>query len=80
MAARNSRRVSACIITRDNRLCLCFLSSLVARHARSNAHSNTRLIDIDDFTGKLWQIHLAVKKEGYVQVRDIQLIYISILT
>ncbi|KAF1971783.1 glutathione synthase [Bimuria novae-zelandiae CBS 107.79] len=25
------------------------------------------LIDIDDFVGKLWQTHLAVKKEGYVQ-------------
>ena len=27
-----------------------------------------RLIDIDDFTGKLWQTHLSVKKDGYVQV------------
>jgi hypothetical protein len=26
------------------------------------------LVDIDDFVGKLWQTHLAVKKEGYVQV------------
>ncbi|KAF1957560.1 glutathione synthase [Byssothecium circinans] len=25
------------------------------------------LIDIDDFVAKLWQTHLAVKKEGYVQ-------------
>ncbi|KAF2446415.1 glutathione synthase [Karstenula rhodostoma CBS 690.94] len=25
------------------------------------------LVDIDDFVGKLWQTHLAVKKEGYVQ-------------
>ncbi|KAF2715155.1 glutathione synthase [Pleomassaria siparia CBS 279.74] len=25
------------------------------------------LVEIDDFTGKLWQTHLAVKKEGYVQ-------------
>ncbi|KAJ4302882.1 Glutathione synthetase [Kalmusia sp. IMI 367209] len=25
------------------------------------------LIEIDDFVGKLWQTHLAVKKEGYVQ-------------
>lgn len=28
-----------------------------------------RLIHIDDFVGKLWETHLAVKKEGYVQVR-----------
>ncbi|KAK7180806.1 Glutathione synthetase large chain [Paraphaeosphaeria sporulosa] len=25
------------------------------------------LVDIDEFVGKLWQTHLAVKKEGYVQ-------------
>ena len=30
---------------------------------------NHRLVDIDEFVGKLWQTHLAVKKEGYVQVR-----------
>lgn len=27
-----------------------------------------RLVDIDDFVKRLWQTHLAVKKEGYVQV------------
>ena len=27
-----------------------------------------RLIEVDDFIAKLWEIHLAVKGEGYVQV------------
>ena len=27
-----------------------------------------RLVDVDDFMANLWSIHLAVKKEGYVQV------------
>ena len=28
----------------------------------------SRLIDVDDFIAKLWEVHLSVKKEGYVQV------------
>lgn len=28
-----------------------------------------RLVDIDEFMAELWKVHLAVKKEGYVQVR-----------
>lgn len=27
-----------------------------------------RLLDIDDFVAKLWNVHLAVQKEGYAQV------------
>lgn len=27
-----------------------------------------RLIDVDDFIAKLWDVHLQVKGEGYVQV------------
>lgn len=38
-----------------------------------------RLIDIDDFIARLWQIHLSVKEEGYVQVRYHQTEY-SIVT
>lgn len=33
------------------------------------AHADRiRLLDIDDFVSRLWKVHLAVKKEGYVQV------------
>jgi hypothetical protein len=28
----------------------------------------SRIIDVDDFIAKLWQVHLKVKEEGYVQV------------
>ena len=28
----------------------------------------SRLVEVDDFIAKLWDIHLTVKKEGYVQV------------
>lgn len=35
---------------------------------KKSAYSfNVRLVDIDDFVAKLWEIHVAVKKEGYVQ-------------
>jgi hypothetical protein len=27
-----------------------------------------RLIDVDDFIAKLWDIHLSVRREGYIQV------------
>ena len=27
-----------------------------------------RIAEVDDFISKLWQVHLAVKKEGYTQV------------
>jgi hypothetical protein len=27
-----------------------------------------RIIEVDEFIAELWQIHLKVKKEGYVQV------------
>ncbi len=27
-----------------------------------------RLLDVDEFIARLWQIHLAVKEQGYVQV------------
>jgi hypothetical protein len=27
-----------------------------------------RLIEVDEFIAKLWQVHLKVKEEGYVQV------------
>lgn len=30
-----------------------------------------RLAGVDDFIAKLWNVHLAVKKEGYRQVRII---------
>lgn len=26
------------------------------------------LAEVDDFIAKLWEVHLAVKKEGYTQV------------
>ena len=28
-----------------------------------------RIVEVDDFIAKLWNIHLAVAQEGYVQVR-----------
>ena len=27
-----------------------------------------RLADVDDFIAKLWDVHMSVKKQGYVQV------------
>jgi hypothetical protein len=30
-----------------------------------------RIIDVDDFIAELWQVHLKVKEEGYVQVESI---------
>ena len=27
-----------------------------------------RIVEVDDFIAKLWDVHLAVSKEGYVQV------------
>lgn len=27
-----------------------------------------RIAEVDEFIAKLWQVHLAVKKEGYTQV------------
>lgn len=27
----------------------------------------SRIMEVDDFIAKLWEVHLAVKKEGYVQ-------------
>lgn len=27
-----------------------------------------RLLDVDEFVAKLWEVHLTVKAEGYVQV------------
>ena len=27
-----------------------------------------RLVEIDEFMAELWKVHLAVKKQGYVQV------------
>lgn len=35
---------------------------------KSQTDAKTRLIEVDDFIAKLWEVHLAVKKEGYVQV------------
>lgn len=32
-----------------------------------------RLVEVDDFIAKLWAVHLAVKKEGYVQVKYLNL-------
>jgi hypothetical protein len=31
----------------------------------------SRIIDVDDFIAELWQVHLKVKEEGYVQVESI---------
>jgi hypothetical protein len=31
-----------------------------------------RLLGIDDFVTRLWETHLAVKKEGYAQVCEIR--------
>ena len=33
-----------------------------------------RLVEVDDFIAKLWDVHLALKKEGYVQVLLITLL------
>ena len=35
---------------------------------RIQTDPKNRLIEVDDFIAKLWDVHLAVKKEGYVQV------------
>lgn len=35
---------------------------------KTKTDNNSRLIEVDDFIAKLWEVHLAVKKEGYVQV------------
>lgn len=43
------------------------LYSAIARDEQWLQGIVEELIDIDDFVGKLWQTHLAVKKEGYVQ-------------
>jgi hypothetical protein len=29
---------------------------------------NSRLLNIDSFVAELWKVHVAVAKEGYVQV------------
>lgn len=31
--------------------------------------ANYRLVDVDDFVGRLWQLYKEVKKEGIVQVQ-----------
>ncbi len=46
---------------------LCYSVPLLS--AQPLLRNMDRLIDVDDFIAKLWEIHLAVKKEGYVQVR-----------
>ncbi len=33
-----------------------------------------RLVELDEFIAKLWDVHLTVKKEGYVQVFKIHLL------
>lgn len=43
------------------------LYSAIARDEQWLQTIVEELIDIDDFVGKLWQTHLTVKKEGYVQ-------------
>jgi glutathione synthetase len=43
------------------------LYSAIARDEKWLQAIVEELVDIDEFTGKLWQTHLAVKKEGYVQ-------------
>ncbi|KAF2273838.1 glutathione synthetase large chain [Westerdykella ornata] len=43
------------------------LYAAIARDERWLQGIVEELIDIDDFVEKLWQTHLAVKKEGYVQ-------------
>lgn len=35
---------------------------------KTKTDDTSRLIEVDDFIAKLWEVHLAVKKEGYVQV------------
>lgn len=37
--------------------------------------STIRLVDVDDFIAELWKVHVAVKKEGYVQVRCLEVSY-----
>lgn len=34
-----------------------------------SADTLIRLVEVDDFVAKLWQVHVDVKKEGYVQVK-----------
>lgn len=34
-----------------------------------------RIMEFDDFIAKLWDVHLAVKKEGYIQVFMLYLPY-----
>ncbi len=36
-----------------------------------------RLAEVDDFIAKLWNIHTAVKKEGYVQVVHMSIFHFS---
>jgi glutathione synthetase len=43
------------------------LYSAIARDEKWLQTIVEELVDIDDFVAKLWQTHLAVKKEGYVQ-------------
>jgi glutathione synthetase len=43
------------------------LYSAIARDEKWLQAIVEELVDIDEFTGKLWQTHLAVKKEGYIQ-------------
>ena len=55
---------------------VCLLNS--DRRASHSLVSNiflARLVDVDDFIANLWNIHLAVKKEGYVQVTEAMLGY-----
>jgi glutathione synthetase len=43
------------------------LYSAIARDEKWLQAIVEELVDIDDFVGKLWQTHLAVKKDGYLQ-------------
>jgi glutathione synthetase len=43
------------------------LYSAIARDEKWLQGIVEELVDVDDFVAKLWQTHLAVKKEGYVQ-------------
>ena len=38
---------------------------------RASRLMGSRIIDVDDFIAELWQVHLKVKEEGYVQVKSI---------
>ena len=38
---------------------------------RASRLMGSRIIDVDDFIAELWQVHLKVKEEGYVQVESI---------